>query len=159
MVAHLSGTNFRFTGRPRTSADALPRGLNGGGGLARGKSGCTTRIGAALRASASAATAAVAVQGVPGIASKFRTKEKFMRPAAVVAVVVLASFAGAQTPANQNQKPPQPGTASTPPAKHLPQAKTQPEFDAYKAAVANQNDPATMEKAADDFAAKFPNSE
>jgi tetratricopeptide (TPR) repeat protein len=41
----------------------------------------------------------------------------------------------------------------------LPQAKTQPEFDAYKAAVANQSDPATMEKAADDFAAKFPNSE
>jgi tetratricopeptide (TPR) repeat protein len=43
--------------------------------------------------------------------------------------------------------------------KSPPQAKTQAEFDAYKAAVANQNDPAALEKAADDFAAKFPNSE
>jgi tetratricopeptide (TPR) repeat protein len=39
-----------------------------------------------------------------------------------------------------------------------PQAKTQPEFDAYKAAAA-LTDPAAQEKAADDFAAKFPDSE
>jgi tetratricopeptide (TPR) repeat protein len=43
--------------------------------------------------------------------------------------------------------------------KHPPQAKTQPEFDAYKAASANPNDAPTTEKAADDFAAKFPDSE
>jgi tetratricopeptide (TPR) repeat protein len=43
-------------------------------------------------------------------------------------------------------------------AKHPPQAKTQPEFDAFKAASANQ-DPAAIEKAADDFAAKYPDSE
>jgi tetratricopeptide (TPR) repeat protein len=40
-----------------------------------------------------------------------------------------------------------------------PQAKTQAEFDAYQAAAANVKDPAAMEKAADDFAAKFPESE
>ncbi|MGA8300296.1 MAG: tetratricopeptide repeat protein, partial [Terriglobales bacterium] len=51
-------------------------------------------------------------------------------------------------------------TAGTtaPAAKRPPQAKTQPEFDAYKAAAAS-TDAATMEKAADDFATKFPDSE
>jgi tetratricopeptide (TPR) repeat protein len=48
------------------------------------------------------------------------------------------------------------GTA--PAGKRPPQAKTQPEFDAYKAAAA-ATDPATLEKAADDFATKFPDSE
>jgi hypothetical protein len=42
--------------------------------------------------------------------------------------------------------------------KRPPQAKTQPEFDAYKAA-AGVADAAALEKAADDFAAKFPDSE
>ena len=42
--------------------------------------------------------------------------------------------------------------------KRPPQAKTQAEFDAYKVAAAN-TDPAAMEKAADDFATKFPDSE
>ena len=42
--------------------------------------------------------------------------------------------------------------------KRPPQAKTQPEFEAYKAAIA-LTDPAAQEKAADDFAAKFPDSE
>src|SRR5580658_10363736 len=82
-----------------------------------------------------------------------------MKPAAIVVVVALASIAGAQTPAGQNQTPAQPAAATTAPAKHLPQAKTQPEFDAYKAAVANQNDPVALEKSADDLATKFPNSE
>ncbi|MGH9645022.1 MAG: tetratricopeptide repeat protein, partial [Terriglobales bacterium] len=50
-----------------------------------------------------------------------------------------------------------PGTTA-PAAKRPPQAKTQPEFDAYKAAVAN-TDAAALEKAADDFATKFPDSE
>lgn len=48
--------------------------------------------------------------------------------------------------------------ATTPPGKRPPQAKTQPEFDAYKAAMA-LTDAAAQEKAADDFAAKFPQSE
>jgi tetratricopeptide (TPR) repeat protein len=49
--------------------------------------------------------------------------------------------------------------AAAPQGKRPPQAKTQPEFDAYQAAIANMKDPAAMEKAADDFAAKFPTSD
>jgi tetratricopeptide (TPR) repeat protein len=48
--------------------------------------------------------------------------------------------------------------AAAPQGKRPPQAKTQPEFDAYKAAAALA-DPAAREKAADDFAVKFPDSE
>jgi len=50
------------------------------------------------------------------------------------------------------------GQAAAPTGKRPPQAKTQPEFDAYKAAAA-LTDAAALEKAADDFAAKFPDSE
>src|SRR5207302_6354194 len=48
--------------------------------------------------------------------------------------------------------------APAPAGKRPPQAKTQPEFDAYKAAVA-LTDAAAQEKAANDFATKFPDSE
>ncbi len=55
---------------------------------------------------------------------------------------------------------PQPATnAATPQGKRPPQAKTQPEYEAFNAAVANTTDPATVEKAADDFADKYPDSE
>jgi len=50
------------------------------------------------------------------------------------------------------------GQAAAPAGKRPPQAKTQPEFDAYNAAV-KLTDPAAIEKAGDDFAAKFPDSE
>jgi tetratricopeptide (TPR) repeat protein len=50
------------------------------------------------------------------------------------------------------------GQAAAPAGKRPPQAKTQPEFDAYKAVVA-LTDPAAQEKAANDFATKFPDSE
>jgi len=50
------------------------------------------------------------------------------------------------------------GAAAAPAGKRPPQAKTQPEFDAYKAAAAN-TDAAALEKASDDFATKFPDSE
>ncbi len=50
------------------------------------------------------------------------------------------------------------GTEAAPQGKRPPQAKTQEEFNAYKAAVA-VTDAAGSEKAATDFAAKFPNSE
>jgi tetratricopeptide (TPR) repeat protein len=50
------------------------------------------------------------------------------------------------------------GTAAAPAGKRPPQAKTQPEFDAYKVA-AGSTDPASLEKASDDFATKFPDSE
>ena len=48
--------------------------------------------------------------------------------------------------------------AATPPGKRPPQAKTQPEMEAYTAAR-GLTDAAAQEKAADDFAAKFPDSE
>jgi len=50
------------------------------------------------------------------------------------------------------------GQAEAPQGKRPPAAKTQPEFEAYKAAMALQ-DAAATEKAADDFAAKYPDSE
>ncbi len=50
------------------------------------------------------------------------------------------------------------GQTAAPAGKRPPQAKTQPEFDAYKAAAA-LTDPAAQEKAANDFATKFPDSE
>jgi tetratricopeptide (TPR) repeat protein len=86
------------------------------------------------------------------------------RAAVILAILSIAVWAGAQTsgqPVNQN--PSAAGQASAPGAtapavKRAPQAKTQPEFEAYKAAAAN-TDPAALEKAADDFATKFPDSE
>jgi tetratricopeptide (TPR) repeat protein len=72
----------------------------------------------------------------------------------------VAVWAEAQTggqPAKQN--PPAAGQAAPAPlAKRPPQAKTQAEFDAYKLAMASP-DVAALEKAADDFATKFPDSE
>lgn len=66
--------------------------------------------------------------------------------------------AGQSQPA-QGQTAPAQGAAGTPQVgKRPPQAKTQPEFDAYKAA-AGITDAAALEKAADDFATKFPDSE
>jgi tetratricopeptide (TPR) repeat protein len=50
------------------------------------------------------------------------------------------------------------GQAAAPTGKRKPQAKTQEEFAAYKAAAA-LTDPAAQEKAAADFATKFPDSE
>ncbi len=100
-----------------------------------------------------------------------------MKRAAIMGVVLaVASFVFAQQqPAPQNPPAVQPGKAqqgaaqpgagqqgaapaTAPQGKRPPQAKTQPEFDAYKAAMAS-NDPAATEKAADDFASKFPDSE
>jgi tetratricopeptide (TPR) repeat protein len=50
------------------------------------------------------------------------------------------------------------GTAAAPQGKLPPMAKTKEEFEAYKAAVA-LTDPSAQEKAANDFAAKFADSE
>jgi tetratricopeptide (TPR) repeat protein len=58
-----------------------------------------------------------------------------------------------------NDKPAAQGAqAAAPAGKRPPQAKTQPEFEAYKAAAA-LTDPVAQEKAAGDFSAKFPESE
>jgi tetratricopeptide (TPR) repeat protein len=89
------------------------------------------------------------------------------RTAVMVIILAAASLAVAQTA--QQQPPNKPsqsgapgaaqGSAPAPAGKLPPQAKTQAEFDAYQAAIKNANDPAAMEKASDDFAAKFPDSE
>jgi len=82
----------------------------------------------------------------------------------LLAVLALGcgTFAVAQDAKSDPKKDAQGAAAAPAPAapagKHLPQAKTQPEFDAYKAAMAGTTPDAT-EKAADDFALKFPDSE
>ena len=84
-----------------------------------------------------------------------------MTKAAVLIIVLAASLAAAQsqssasTPASSSS--PQVGTPNIgrPPI----QTKTREEYKAYQAAVANSQNPEAMEKAADDFATKFPNSE
>ncbi|MGA2354508.1 MAG: hypothetical protein ABSG02_08425 [Terriglobales bacterium] len=82
----------------------------------------------------------------------------------ILGILSFAVWAEAQTvgqPAQQNspaasQATPTPGAA--PAVKRPPQLKTKPEQDAYNAAAAN-TDPAALEKAADDFSTKFPDSE
>jgi len=83
----------------------------------------------------------------------------------VVAVLGMSAWSFGQSsdkPAAQTapagQSAPPAGQAAAPQGKRPPAAKTQPEFEAYKATVA-QSDPAALEKAADDFATKFPDSE
>jgi hypothetical protein len=83
---------------------------------------------------------------------------------AILGVATLATAQGSGTPATGNAGQPAqptgqsaPAGQTAPAAKRPPQAKTQPEFDAWKAASAN-TDPAALEKAADDFATKFPDS-
>jgi tetratricopeptide (TPR) repeat protein len=85
------------------------------------------------------------------------------RTAAVLMMLAWASFAPAQQ-ATTPQNPPATGATATPPpqGKRPPQAKTKPEYDAYNAAVGAPGapaDPVTLAKNADDFAAKFPDSE
>jgi len=80
-----------------------------------------------------------------------------------LSVAVWAEAQNSTQPAQQNppaagQTAPAPGATPAPAGKRPPQAKTQPEFDAYKAAAAN-TDGAALEKASDDFATKFPDSE
>ena len=84
------------------------------------------------------------------------------RVAIVCAMLTVATLTAAQYGgSSQTQNPPaQQGAPAqaAPAAKRPPQAKTQAEFDAYNQ-IANTTDPAALEKAADDFAAKFPDSE
>jgi tetratricopeptide (TPR) repeat protein len=80
------------------------------------------------------------------------------RTADLVVVMALAGIAAARgqapAPATTSQVP-----ASQPSGRAPVQARTQEEYQAYQAAVANAQNPAAMEKAADDFAAKFPTSD
>ena len=80
----------------------------------------------------------------------------------VVAVLAMCVWSMGQSNDKAAGQTPAAGQAATAPAapqgKRPPQAKTQPEFQAYKDAMA-MTDPAAEEKAADDFATKFPDSE
>ena len=60
--------------------------------------------------------------------------------------------------AQSGQATPATGQAAAPAGKRPPQAKTQPEYDAFNTAKA-LTDPAALDKAAGDFATKFPDSE
>jgi len=82
------------------------------------------------------------------------------RAAMMIAVLSLAgwSFAQGDKPAAQTTPAGQAPPAAAPQGKRPPQAKTQPEFEAYKTTAA-LTDPAAQEKATDDFATKFPDSE
>ena len=80
------------------------------------------------------------------------------RAAIIIAMLGMSAWGLAQNtdkPAAQNAPA---GQAAAPAGKRPPQAKTQDEFAAYKAAAA-LTDPAAQEKAANDFATKFPDSE
>jgi hypothetical protein len=87
-----------------------------------------------------------------------------MKRAAMVIVVLgaaaLAMGQGNDKPASGQavQSGQAAGQATAPAGKRPPQAKTQAEFEAYKAAAALGSDPAAQQKAADDFAAKYPDS-
>jgi tetratricopeptide (TPR) repeat protein len=79
--------------------------------------------------------------------------------AMIIAMLGISGWAPAQSsdkPAAQTAPAAQ--QAQAPAAKRPPQAKTQPEYDAWKAASA-LTDPAAEEKAASDFATKYPDSE
>ena len=82
------------------------------------------------------------------------------RTGARLAAVALAltSFALAQDQKDSTKNDAAAAAPATPAAKHLPQAKTDAEFSAYSAAMASTT-PEAAEKAADDFAAKYPASE
>ena len=85
------------------------------------------------------------------------------RAAMMGAVLAVAtwSFAQMKAPATQNApgaQPSSPPAAAPPQGKRPPAAKTTPEYEAYKAAAA-LTDPAAAENAANDFAAKFKDSE
>jgi tetratricopeptide (TPR) repeat protein len=81
------------------------------------------------------------------------------RATMLVVILTLATFVSAQDKAPAGQAAPAQTTPAQPQVgKRPPQAKTQAEFDAYKVAAAN-TDPAALEKAADDFATKYPDSE
>ncbi len=81
-----------------------------------------------------------------------------MRP--VWMLIVMLAFTACAL-GQQAAPPPAPANGSQPPApagKKSPKAKSQEELNAYTAA-GSLTDPAAIEKAADDFAAKFPDSD
>ena len=82
-----------------------------------------------------------------------------MKTAALLVTVLAATVLGAQShsqsAAQSTSSQAGNGSSGRPPV----QTKTREEYKAYQAAVANGQNADAMEKAADDFAAKFPDSE
>ncbi len=81
------------------------------------------------------------------------------RTAILAAALVLTGAAVAQNEGASTPQTAQPQASAAPAGRPPVQAKSTAEYQAYQAAVANANNPAVMEKAADDFAAKYPDSE
>jgi tetratricopeptide (TPR) repeat protein len=81
-----------------------------------------------------------------------------MKRTAIIIFAVLGISAGSFSQSKPAAQTAPAGQAAAPAGKRPPQAKTQEEFAAYKTAVAI-TDAAAEEKAADDFATKFPDSE
>lgn len=79
--------------------------------------------------------------------------KKFSQGAFVLVMLCLFSAVLIAQPANSGN-----GKQTQPAGKHVPQAKTHPEFNDYNTAYAIAGG-AASEKAADDFAAKYPSSE
>jgi tetratricopeptide (TPR) repeat protein len=75
-----------------------------------------------------------------------------------LALTALVCAAQTQPATNPGAAPAQ-GTTAPPAGKRPPQAKTQPEYDGYNAAMASAKDAPAMAKAADDFATKYPDSQ
>lgn len=83
-----------------------------------------------------------------------------MKRNALVALTTLMLAGVAAAQGSAAAPPDKPQASATQAAGRAPvQAKTQDEYQAYQAAIANTQNPAAMEKAADDFAAKFPASD
>jgi tetratricopeptide (TPR) repeat protein len=84
-----------------------------------------------------------------------------MTKAAVLIIVLASGLVAAQAQSSAtvpaSSRAPQAGTPNT--GRAPIQTKTREEYKAYQAAVANAQNPEAMEKAADDFAAKFPTSD
>jgi tetratricopeptide (TPR) repeat protein len=93
-----------------------------------------------------AISVAVLIAAVGAVAQSYGTAGGQQTPPA-------AAASGQAAPGGQA-----PAAPTAPAGKRPPQAKTQPELDAYNAAAAIK-DAAALEKAADDFATKFPDSE
>jgi len=80
------------------------------------------------------------------------------RAAIIIAVLSMGLWSFGQDKKAGQNPPAGQAAAAAPQGKRPPQAKTQPEYADYKAAMA-LTDPVALEKAADDFATKYPESE
>jgi tetratricopeptide (TPR) repeat protein len=89
--------------------------------------------------------------------TKETNKDKHMKRVWTLAAILAFTIPVLAQQAQPTQPAPQGATQPAPPDRR-PKVKSKAEMDAYKAAIANQ-DPAALEKAADDFSAQFPDSE